>query len=279
MLVRVHATAITPTELHWVPTFNTPTGQPRAFPIVLSHEMSGVVEEVGAHVSAVKPGDAVYGINDWFCNGAQAEFCIAPASSLAGKPRSLDHVQASVVPISALTAWQALFDRAKVQRGQRVLVHGAAGGVGVFAVQLAESCGAHVFATASSANLQFVRDLGAQMVIDYHKDRFEDVFQDVDVVFDCVGGETLERSWQVLRKGGRLVTIVEQAMTSSPRDRDAFMIVNQDGSQLAVIADLIDRGAIRVFVEGAYPLEQAREAYQRAEHGRMRGKIALRVSD
>lgn len=280
VLVKVKATAVTPTEFQWYPTFNLSTGEPRPFPIVLSHEFSGVVEALGPGVENFKPGDAVFGLNDWFAGGAQAEFCVAPASALARKPRLLDYTQAAVVPLSALTAWQGLLCKTNVHRGQRVLIHGAAGGVGVFAVQLARWRGAHVIATASAANLDFVRMLGAEQVIDYQTSRFEDMVRDVDVVFDTVGGETLERSWQVLKPGGKLVTIAAQSGgATEQRVRDAFLLVRADGRQLGQIAGLIDAGDLRVFVEGTFPLARAREAYARAHQGKMRGKIALRVAE
>ena len=278
VLIKVHATAITPTELQWYPTFNTASGEPRSFPIVLSHEFSGVVEAPGSGVADFKVGDAVFGLNDWFANGAQAEFCVAPASALALKPRLLDHAQSAVVPISALTAWQGLLGKAGVQPGQRVLIHGAAGAVGLFAVQLARWRGAHVIATASAANLGFVRTLGAEQVIDYRSTRFEDVVRKVDVVFDAVGGETLERSWRVLKPGGRLVTVATQSAGAVERRvRDAFLLVRADGSQLQQIAKLMDAGELRVFVEGIFPLARARAAYERAHRGTIRGKIVLRV--
>jgi NADPH:quinone reductase-like Zn-dependent oxidoreductase len=279
VLIKVHATAITPTELQWYPTFNTSAGEPRSFPIVLSHEFSGVVEALGPGVADFNGGDAVFGLNDWFANGAQAEFCVAPAATLALKPRLLDDAQSAVVPISALTAWQGLLCRAGVQRGQRVLIHGAAGGVGLFAVQLARWRGAHVIATASAANLDFVRTQGAEQLIDYQTTRFEDVVHDVDVVFDAVGGETLERSWRVLKPGGKLVTIAAQSAGAvEQRVRDAFLLVRADGSQLRQIAKLVDAGELRVFVETVFPLAEARAAYARAQQGKMRGKIALRVA-
>lgn len=279
VLVRVKATAITPTEFQWYPTFNLSTGESRPFPIVLSHEFSGVVEAPGPGAGDFQVGDAVFGLNHWFANGAQAEFCVAPASALARKPRLLDDAQATVVPVSALTAWQGLLCRADVQRGQHVLIHGAAGGVGLFAVQLARWRGAHVIATASAANLDFVRMLGAEQVIDYRTTRFENVVRDVDVVFDTVGGETLERSWGVLRPGGRLVTIATHSSgAGDQRVRDAFLLVRADGCQLRQIARLIDAGELRVFVEAVFPLVEARKAYARAQHGKMRGKIALRVT-
>jgi NADPH:quinone reductase-like Zn-dependent oxidoreductase len=278
VLVRVHATAITPTELQWFPTFNLQSGESRPFPIVLGHEFSGVVESVGADVSSVTVGERVFGINDWFTNGAQAEYCVAAANALAPKPTSLHHVQAAVVPISALTAWQGLFERIKLERGQRVLIHGAAGAVGTFAVQLAHRRGAHVIATASAANLDFVRTLGADEVIDYKATRFEDVVQDVDAVFDVVGGDTLDRSWGVLKQGGELVTVASTSEGNvEQRVRDAFMLMRADGLQLAQIAKTIDGGDLLIFVGAVFPLSQAREAYARAQHTKIPGKIVLRV--
>lgn len=280
ILVKVHATAITPTEFQWFPTFNTPSGEPRPFPIVLSHEFSGVIEALGAGVEHFKVGDEVFGLNDWFVNGAQAEHCVAPTAMLALKPRLLDHAHAAVVPISALTAWQGLLEKAKLQAGQRILIHGAAGGIGIFAVQLARWRGAHVIATASAANLDFVRMLGAHEVIDYRASRFEEVTGDVDVVFDAVGGETLTRSWNVLKPDGRLVTVAAAGSRAEERRvRDAFILVRADRCQLKQIAALIDAGELRVALEAIYPLVQAREAYARAQQGKMRGKIVLRAAE
>ncbi len=274
-LVKVHATAVMSTELDWMPTFNTPSGQPRPFPIVLSHEFSGVVE---GNVADFKAGDEVYGVNDWFANGAQAEYCVVSPKALAPKPKSLNHAEAAVVPISALTAWQALFEKGKLERKQRVLIHGAAGGVGTLAVQLARWRGAHVTATASAGNIDFVRALGADVVIDYHKTRFEDVVCDMDVILDVVGGETLERSWKILEDQGRLITIASANRAAlSQRSQDAFMLVRADGAQLSEIGRMIDAGELRVFLEAVYPLEDAKDAYARAQQGKMRGKIALSV--
>jgi NADPH:quinone reductase-like Zn-dependent oxidoreductase len=281
MLIKVYATAVMPTELNWMPTFNTSAGQPRPFPIVLSHEFSGVVETPGTEAAEFKKGDEVYGLNDWFTNGAQAEYCVVSPKAVAPKPKTLRHTEAAVVPISALTAWQGLFEKGRLEKKQRVLIHGASGPVGTFAVQLARWRGAHVTATASPENLEFVRALGADVVIDYRATRFEDVVCDMDVIFDAVGGETLERSWKVLEKTGRMITIVGETTRAplSQRSRDAFMIVRADGQQLAEIGKMIVAGELRVFVEAVYPLEDAKVAYARADRGKMRGKIALSISD
>jgi NADPH:quinone reductase-like Zn-dependent oxidoreductase len=277
VLVRVHAAAVTPTELAWVPTWTTPTGEPRRFPIILGHEFSGEVAAIGSGVRDVTAGELVYGLNDWFRDGAQAEYCVARASEVARKPRSVDHVAAAVAPISALTAWQGLIERGRLVAGQRVLIHGAAGGVGVFAVQLARRRGAHVIGTASASNVAFVRGLGADEVIDYRAQRFEHVVHDLDVVFDTVGGETLERSWGVLKPGGRLVTIATSVEGSQdPRTREAFFIVQANRAQLAEIARLIDAGQLRPVVDAVFPLAQARQAY---EHKPAHGKVVLDVAD
>ena len=162
------------------------------------HEFSGVVAAVGGEADGFKVGDEIYGMNDWFADGATAEFCLTQPQNVALKPKSLSHELTATVPIGALTAWQGLLDRAKILAGERVLIHGGAGAVGLFAVQLAHLHGAHVIATASAENAELVKQLGADQVIDYKASRFEDEVRNVDVVFDAVGGETLERSWGVL---------------------------------------------------------------------------------
>jgi NADPH:quinone reductase-like Zn-dependent oxidoreductase len=281
VLVEVLATAVMPTELQWEPTWKQRTGQPRPFPVILSHEFSGTVEDLGPEVTDFRSGEEVYGMNDWFENGAQAEYCAAPASLLAPKPKSLDHVQAAVVPISAMTAWQGLFDHARLKAGDRVLIHGAAGGVGAVAVQLAHRRGAHVVGTAGSQNLEFVRHLGADEVIDYRATPFETRAKDMDVVFDTVGGETLERSWSVLKSSGRLVTVATQSESSADqRVRDAFFVMEPNRAQLVEIAHLIDAGELRPpKVAAVFLLAQAQEAYARAQQGHLDGKIALRVRE
>jgi NADPH:quinone reductase-like Zn-dependent oxidoreductase len=214
-------------------------------------------------------------MNDWFGDGAQAEFCVARATDVAIKPRSVDHVLAATAPISALTAWQGLIERARLARGERVLVHGASGGVGLFAVQFAHQRGAHVIGTASAHNLEFVRGLGADEVIDHRAQRFEVVAQKVDVIFDTVGGDTLARSWGVLRPNGRLITIAASAeQTQEQRVRDAFFIVEPNRTQLENVASLIDAGDLRPIVSAVYPLSKATQAYQ---HKPLRGKVILSI--
>ena len=243
VLVRVHAAGVIHTELGWVPTWTTRAGEPRPLPVIPGHEFSGEIAALGAAVKAVGVGDLVYGIYDWYRDGALAEYCVARVADFTGKPAGVDHVHAAATPISALTAWQGLVERAGLAAGERVLIHGAAGGVGTFAVQLACWRGARVTGTASAANLDFVRSLGADEVIDYRAERFEDVVRDVDVVFDTVGGETLERSWGVLKPGGRLVTVAASGeRTTDERIRAAYFIVEPSRAQLMEIARLIDGG-------------------------------------
>lgn len=275
VLVRVHAAGVIPTELSWVPTWASVTGEPRPFPIILGHEFSGEVAALGSAVGGALVGDPVYGLVDWYRNGASAEYCVARVTDLAPKPAGVDHVHAAATPISALTAWQALFVHANLTAGQRVLIHGAAGGVGAFAVQLARWRGARVTGTASATNLDFVRGLGADEVIDYRAERFEDVAGDMDVVFDTVGGETLDRSWGVLKPGGKLVTVAasgEQAADN--RVRSAFFIVEPSQAQLTEITRLIDQRVLRPFVSAEFPLPEAGQAYR---HKPVRGKVVIRV--
>ena len=254
VLIRVHAAGVTPTELGWYPTTQAKDGTPRTG-AVPGHEFSGVIAALGNHTSGFEVGQEVYGLNDWFADGATADFCVTQSTSIAPKPTTLTHEEAATVPIGALTAWQGLLERTKIQRGERVLVHAAAGSVGIFAVQLARLHGAHVIATASSRNLKLVAELGAAEVIDYQTSRFEEQTAKVDVVFDGVGGDTLDRSRGLLKPGGRLVTIVDD------RDKDAFFIVEPNQKQLIEVGKLLDAGKIRTFVGPVVPLAEASSAY------------------
>lgn len=275
VLISVRAAGVTPTELLWHPTSHTKDDAMRVEPVPC-HEFSGVVEAVGPGVENMRPGQQIYGMNDWFSDGALAEYCVAPATSVADKPRSLNFVEAASVPIAALTAWQGLIDRSGVQAGERVLVHGGAGSVGVFAVQLAHLRHAEVIATASAHNLDFVASLGAAQVIDYRAFRFEDLAGQVDVVFDTVGGDTLDRSWPLLKPNGRLVTVATGADRSSDkRVRDAFFIVEANQGKLAVIGDIIDEGRLRPVVDAVCPPSRAAEAFAGLPERSGRGKIVI----
>jgi NADPH:quinone reductase-like Zn-dependent oxidoreductase len=282
VLVRVYATGVIANELKWDVTYQTKAGSPRALPIP-GRDLSGVVEEAGPGVTTLVKGSEVYAMLDYGCDGAEAEFTIALPNELAPKPGTLDHVQAAAVPLSALTAWQALFEHANLAAGQTVLIQGAAGGVGVFAVQLARWAGAQVIATASARNRDFLRGLGANEIIDYTTTRFEEVVQSVDLVFDTVGGDTLARSWQVVKPGGMLVSVVSPRPSADAIKghdvRFAWFVVEPNREQLIQIGALIDAGQIRPIVETVLPLSQARQAYELGARGHARGKIVLRVMD
>lgn len=277
VLVRVAATAVIANELKWDETYQTASGVPRPLPIP-GHDLSGVVAEIGPGVSDLAVGDAVYALLAFGRDGAEAEYAIALPDELAPKPRTLDNVQAAAVPLAGLTAWQALFTHADLSAGQTVLIHGAAGGVGTYAVQLARWAGARVIATASARQHDFLRELGAEEVVDYATTRFEDVVHDVDVVFDMVGGDTLARSWQVAKAGGMIVSVVSPRPTQqSPRDdvRFVWFIVEPNGEQLRQIGALLDAGRIRPIVAQVLPLAEARRAFEEAANGHARGKIVL----
>jgi NADPH:quinone reductase-like Zn-dependent oxidoreductase len=276
VLIRVHAAGIIPTELEWQPTTQTKTGakRPNAIP---SHEFSGLIAAKGDKVTAFTIGQAVYGFNDWYTDGALAELCLTQPSSIAPKPSTLTDEEAATVPISALTAWQALFDHAKLQRAERILIHGASGGVGTFAVQFARRLGAHIIATASTKNLALVKQLGANEVIDYKTTHFQDVVRDIDVVFDTVGGQTRDLSWAVLKPSGRLITIVSDA-SSDLRLTHSFFIVEPNQQQLIEVAKLLDAGELKTFVNVIIPLADAAKAYEKAiPNARGYGKVVVKV--
>src|SRR5215469_3624513 len=264
ILIQVSAVGVTRTEKLWSTTSHYADGTARSKAIP-GHEFSGI----GA-------GDAVFGFNDWFAEGATAEFCITKPSNLSLKPSSLSHIEAASAPIGLLTAWQGLHVRAKLQKGERVLIHGGAGAVGLFAVQLAKSRGAYVIATSSKANIDFVKRLGANEVIDYRERRFEEAGI-VDVIFDTVGGETLDRSWDLLKPSGRLVTIAAEVESSTdPREKSAYFIVEQDGEQLASLGKLFDSGELKAFVKAELPMEEADRAYSGSIAGNP-GKLIIRT--
>ncbi|MEZ0092277.1 NADP-dependent oxidoreductase [Streptacidiphilus sp. EB129] len=287
VLVRVHAAGVNPVD--WKTRRGTGMsgvlGEP---PFVLGWDVSGVVESVGFGVTTLSAGDEVYGM-PWFprAAGGYAEYVTAPARQFARKPATASHEQAAAVPLAALTAWQALVDTADVRAGQRVLVHAAAGGVGHLAVQFAKHLGAQVIATASSGRHAWLREIGADELIDYTAVRFEDAVQDVDVVIDLVGDahdRTSLRSLEVLHPGGLLVAIpggVSPELADAAKARGVRVspfLVEPDGPALARIADLIDAGDVVVEVEEVFPLEQAAEAHRRGEAGRTRGKLVLRTT-
>ena len=280
VLIRVHAAAVNPVD--WkIRAGYLKDRIAYVLPFIPGWDVSGVVEATGPEVMKFKKGDEVYARPDITRNGAYAEYIVVKATEVALKPRSIDHVHAAAIPLAALTAWQAIFDAAGLSAGQKILIHAAAGGVGGFAVQLAKWKGAHVIGTASARNQAFLRELGVDEPIDYEKAKFEDVVRDVDVVFDTIGGDTQQRSWKVLKKGGILVSIISQ-----PSEKEAakhgvrlgYVFVQPNAAELAEIAKLVDSGKVKPVVETVLPLSEARRAQELSETGHTRGKIVLKVA-
>ena len=281
VLVRVKAAGVNPID--WkVREGHMKDFWPHKFPLILGWDLSGVVEEVGPGVSRFKIGDEVYSIPDPTRNGAYADYIVVRESELALKPNSLHHIRAAAVPLAALTAWQSLFDTAQLQPGMRVLIHAGSGGVGHFAVQLAKWKGAYVFATASTKNQDLLRELGVDKAIDYTQQRFEDVARNIDIVLDTIGGETHERSWSVLKKGGNLVSLVQPPSEEKAKElgvRAAFVAGHPSGAQLAEIAKIIDSGKLAPVIDRILPLSEVRRAHELSQSGHTHGKIALRVNN
>ncbi len=282
VLVRVHAAGVNPVD--WkVRAAISPLAQryKEAFPLILGWDVSGVVVAVGKDVTGFAEGDEVYGLVGFPGLGsAYAEYLAAPAAHIALKPRTLTHVQAAALPLAALTAWQALFETGDLAFGQRILVHAAAGGVGHVAVQLAKWRGAYVIGTASARHHDMLRSLGVDEVVDYTITRFENLVHDVDMVLDALSGETRARSWQVLKKGGMLVSIlsgIDPAVAEAHGVRWGYLLVRPDQARLAEIARLADVGSLRPVVDSVFPLGEAAQAHARGEQGHTSGKIVLQV--
>jgi NADPH:quinone reductase-like Zn-dependent oxidoreductase len=249
-------------------------------PLIPGYDIAGVVEKTGANVAKLKVGDAVYGYPTF--GGGWAEYITVKEWEVAAKPKSLNFVESAAVPMGALTSWQALVDVAKLQPGQTVLIHGGSGGVGSFAIQIAKARGARVIATASTANQDLLKQLGADVAVDYTKTKFEDVAKDVDAVLDPVGKETLARSYGVVKKGGIVMSLVarpDPAEIKKRGIRGAGISVHPDAEDLAEIAQLIDAGKIKPIVTQVLPLSEAIAAQQQAATHHTRGKVVLRIAD
>lgn len=278
MLVQVHAAGVNPVD--WKVRKGYGKDFNPALPQIPGFDVSGVVASLGEGVTRFKKGDAVFAYLSLKRGGAYAEYAIVREDEAALKPSKIDHVQAAAIPLAALTAWQALYDTAGLSAGQNVLIHGAAGGVGTFAVQLAKARGANVIGTASESNQAFLREIGADRTVDYRARKFEEVVKDVDVVLDTVGGDTLERSFKVVKPGGRIVSIVDNParfQTPGISVRASSILVKPDAEELAKIASMVDEGKIKPFVSEIVPLAEARRAHELSQGGHTRGKIVLRV--
>jgi alcohol dehydrogenase len=303
VMVQIYAASVNPVDLK-IRDGKLKLVLPYRLPFVLGNDLAGVVVRVGSGVRRFKPGDEVYARPDKDRMGAFAEFISIKEDAVATKPKQLTMEEAASIPLVGLTAWQALIERAHLQRGQKVLIHAGSGGVGTFAIQLAKHVGAIVATTTSTTNLEWVKRLGADIVIDYKTDDFETILRDYDAVLDTLGGETLEKSLRVLRPGGKLISI------SGPPDPDfakeigatwivglairllsyrirrsakrhhvsySFLFMRPSGDQLREIGSLIDSGAIRPVVDRVFPFESTKEALAYVEKGRAKGKVIVKV--
>lgn len=278
VLVRVAAASLNPVDYKTREGEFPPVGED-ALPAILGRDLAGTIEAVGTRAHyMLRKGDPVFAFIG-FDRGGQSEYVVVKALELAAAPASIDLVHAAAVPLAGMTAWQGLFDHGGLQAGQRVLIHGGAGGVGHLAVQFAKAKGATVFATAGTDDLDYVRSIGADTAIDYKNQRFEDVATDIDLVLDLVGGETQTRSFAVLRDGGTLVSTLDVAEPDKGRDRNIRVperwLAQVNTKQLGEIAALIDAGKVKVEVAEVFPVEDAPSAYERLENGHVRGKIVL----
>ena len=277
LLVRVEAAGVG----NWDALFREGKSILEPLPIILGSDISGTVEDVGPGVPGFKPGDEVYGSTNPQFSGGQAEYAVPLAGMIAPKPGTLTFIEAASVPVVAVTAWQMLFEYADATAGQTVLIHGAAGSVGAYAVQMAREAGLHIVATAGTADLNYVRGLGAEKVFDYRKERFEESLSGVDIVLDLVGGATQEKSLRVLKRGGILVSVVSPVPEAAQKQygvRAAFFYAEVTTARLKKITELIDSGKLSTDVGTVLPLEQAQAAHEMlAGAPHKRGKIVLTV--
>jgi len=279
VLVRVQAAGVNPVD--WkVREGYLKNWLNHALPLTLGWDFSGTVEAAGPGTERLKVGDEVMSRPDLARNGAYAQYIVVREQEAALKPRSMDHIQAAGLSLAGLTAWQYLFDTAHLGPGQRVLIHGAAGGVGSLAVQLAKWKGLFVIGTASARNQDFIRELGVDQAIDYQAQPFEKLAKDLDAVLDTLGGETQERSWGLIKPGGYMLSTVSlppEELTAARGLRQGHFSVRPNAQELAEIAELVDAGKLKVVVDKVLPLAEARQAQQLSQAGHTRGKIVLKV--
>lgn len=275
VVVRVHAAGFTPGELTWPATWTDRAGRDRT-PSVPGHELSGVVAELGYGTTGLTVGQRVFGLADWARDGSLAEYTAVEARDLAPLPADVDHVTAAALPVSGLTAWQGLFDHGRLTAGQTVLIHGAAGGVGSLAVQLARDAGARVIGTGRAADRETALDLGAHTFVDLRSGPLEDIGA-VDVVFDVIGGEILDRSTALVRPGGTLVTIAHPVTVHPADGRAVFFVVEPDRARLTDLAARVRDGRLKPIVGAVRPLAEAPAAFRPEK--RTPGKTIIRVAE
>lgn len=280
VLIKVYASGVNPVD--WKVRDGMGEMLKLKLPMILGTEIAGTVEQAGAAVKNFKEGDEIFGSLDMMRGGGYGEYTIAKESEIALKPKNLDFETAASVPIGALTAQQAIFDTAHLESGQTILIHGAAGMVGSMAVQFAKAKGARVVGTASGEDLEFVKSLGADTVIDYKKEKFEDAVKDADVVLDTVGGDTEERSFQVLKKGGFLVSTVAPPSADKAKEfgvQAAMVNTPPNAERLSETSRLIESGKLKTRVGMVLPLSEVKKAHELSKTGHTQGKIVLRVAE
>ncbi|MCQ6959288.1 NADP-dependent oxidoreductase [Mucilaginibacter aquariorum] len=279
VLIKVYASSVNPVDGKIV-AGEAQAKFPTKFPLTIGWDVSGVIEQAGSHVRNFSIGDEVYGRPFPTQNGAFAEYLVIKASEIALKPQSIDHILAAAVPLAGLTAWQGLFKFGKLEKDQKVLIHGASGGVGSFAVQFAKWKGAEVIGTASADNLAFIKQLGADQAIDHDNQRFEEEVKDVDLVLDLIGKETQQRSLTVIKPGGILVTTVAPEYQEEAKEKHIRLegfTAQSYARDLEEIAELIDQGLISPVVSAVFNLEEARKAEELSKQHHTRGKIVIKV--
>ena len=279
VLIAVHAASVNPID-YILQSGAMKDQMPLSFPHVMGYDVSGVITQVGSGVTRFAVGDAVFARPNQDDAGAIAQIARVKAAEMARKPDTLTHEEAASVPLAGLTAWQALITKAGLKQGDKVLIHAGSGGVGTFAIQIAKHFGAHVATTCSPRNADLVRDLGADVVIDYHSQRFEEELSDYDIVFDMLGGDTLKRSFKVLRKGGTLVSIKGQDEDHLAEDhgvRFEWFFMEPDGAMLADLAKLMADGTVKPVIDKVYPMTDTTEAYAALKDGHAVGKIVVKI--
>jgi NADPH:quinone reductase-like Zn-dependent oxidoreductase len=278
VLVAVHAASVNPVDFK-IRSGKYPAVKDDRLPYTLGRDFSGVVEKCGAQATRFKRGDEVFGMVNIY-GGGYAEKVVVEERAIASKHSSLDHIHAAAIPLAGQTAWQGLFRHGQLKAGQTVLIHGGSGGVGHYAIQFAKAKGARVVTTVSTDNVQFARAIGADVVIDYKKQRFEDEASHLDMVFDLIDGETRERSWKLLKKGGVLITTLTDPSQDKAKEhgvRGMRYTVEADGSELAEILDLVTSGEVKPHVQRTYPLRSAVDALASVEEGHSVGKVVMTV--
>lgn len=279
VLIKVYASGVNPVD--WkIRNGARKQKFPSNLPLILGWDVSGVVEKAGSDVKNLNVGDEVYSRPDPTRNGTYAEYVVVKANQVGHKPKSIDHIHAAAIPLAGLTAWQGLFDYGQLQPGQKVLIHAASGGVGSFAVQFAKWKGAYVIGTTSEKNINMVKALGADEVIDYKHEKFEEKLKDIDLVFDTLGGETQKKSLQVLKYGGRLIATVKPEYQEAAKEKNIHLesyMAQSYPDQLDEIARLVDEGKVKPVIAKILSLDEAAEAQKISENGHVDGKIILKV--